>query len=171
MEQARSFVWGMQPTIANYHSFLVSERKEEIDYLINIVKTRYNALDYLLNGEFCRNPDLKVPSEDIKISKLSIYAGRTGETVTTFEKNVPSLYVGTWKAKNGNIAVALASISDEIIPVDFTIDPKNYNISSEGKVNIIKASGKKYLKTYLNNIHIEMKLNPKDIIIIEIVPQ
>lgn len=171
MEQARSFVWGMQPTIANYHSFLVSERKEEIDYLINIVKTRYNALDYLLYGEFCRNPDLKVPSEDIKISKLSIYAGRTGETVTTFEKNVPSLYVGTWKAKNGNIAVALASISDEIIPVDFTIDPKNYNISSEGKVNIIKASGKKYLKTYLNNIHIEMKLNPKDIIIIEIVPQ
>ena len=171
MEQAKSFVWGMQPTIANYHSFLASERKEEIDYLTEIVKTRYNALDYLLYGEFCRNPDLKVPSEIIKISKLSIYAGRTGETVTTFEKNVPSLYVGTWKAKNGNIAVALASISDEIIPVDFTIDPEKYNISAEGDVNIIKASGKKHLETYLNNIHIEMKLNPKDITIIEIVPQ
>ena len=171
MEQAKSFVWGMQPTIANYHSFLASERKEEIDYLTEIVKTRYNALDYLLYGEFCRNPDLKVPSEIIKISKLSIYAGRTGETVTTFEKNVPSLYVGIWKVKNGNIAVALASISDEIIPVDFTIDPEKYNISAEGDVNIIKASGKKHLETYLNNIHIEMKLNPKDITIIEIVPQ
>ena len=44
--------------------------QEEIDYLTEIVKTRYNALDYLLYGEFCRNPDLKVPSEIIKISKL-----------------------------------------------------------------------------------------------------
>mgnify|MGYP000977368316 FL=1 len=171
MEQAKSFVWGMQPTIANYHSFLASERREEIDYLTEIVKTRYNALDYLLYGEFCRNPDLKIPRENIKISKLSIYAGKTEESVTTFEKNVPSLYVGTWKAKNGNIAVALASISDEVIPVDFTIDPEKYNISAEGDVNIIKASGKMHLETYLNNIHIEMKLNPKDITIIEIVPQ
>ncbi|MGI6337947.1 MAG: DUF6259 domain-containing protein [Bacteroidales bacterium] len=171
MEQARSFVWGMQPTIANYHSFLVSKRKEEIDYLTEIVKTRYHALDYLLYGEFCRSPDLTIPYENIKISKLSIYAGRTGETVTTFEKNVPSLYVGTWKAKNGNIAVALASISDKDIPVDFTIDPKNYNISSEGKVNMIKANGKKQIGTYSNNIHIDMKLAPRDISIIEIVPQ
>lgn len=171
MEQAKSFVWGMQPTIANYHSFLASERREEIDYLTEIVKTRYNALDYLLYGEFCRNPDLKIPRENIKISKFSIYAGKTKESVTTFEKNVPSLYVGTWKAKNGNIAVALASISDEVIPVDFTIDPEKYNISAEGDVNIIKASGKMHLETYLNNIHIEMKLNPKDITIIEIVPQ
>ncbi len=87
MEQAKSFVWGgMQPTIANYHSFLASERREEIDYLTEIVKTRYNALDYLLYGEFCRNPDLKIPRENIKISKLSIYAGKTEESVTTFEK-------------------------------------------------------------------------------------
>lgn len=171
MEQARSFVWGMQPTIANYHSFLAKEKKEEFDYLTDIVKTRYKALDYLLYGEFCRNPEMEIPRENINISKLSIYAGRTGETVTAFEKNVPALYVGTWKAKNGNIAVALASISDEIIPVNFTIDPKKYNISVEGEINIIKASGKKHLETYLNNIHIEMKLNPKDITIIEIVPQ
>lgn len=171
MEQAKSFVWGMQPTIANYHSFLASERKEEIDYLTEIVKTRYNALDYLLYGEFCRNPDLKIPRENIKISKLSIYAGKTEETVTTFEKNVPSLYVGTWKAKNGNIAIALASISDEVIPVNFTIDPENYNIPSEGKINLIKSSGKKYLEKYLNNIHVDIKLNPKEISIIEIAPQ
>lgn len=171
MEQAKSFVWGMQPTIANYHSFLVSDRKEEIDYLINIVKTRYNALDYLLYGEFCRNPDLKIPREDIKISKISIYSGRAGKTVTTFEKNVPSLYVGTWKAKNGNIAIALASISDEVIPVNLIIDPQNYNISSKGEINIINSSGKKFLETYLNNIHVEIKLNPKDITIIEIIPQ
>ena len=125
----------------------------------------------MLYGEFCRSTDLTIPYENIKISKLSIYAGRTGETVTTFEKNVPSLYVGTWKAKNGNIAVALASISDKDIPVDFTIDPKNYNISSEGKVNMIKANGKKQIGTYSNNIHIDMKLAPRDISIIEIVPQ
>ncbi|MPM48520.1 hypothetical protein SDC9_95245 [bioreactor metagenome] len=37
MEQARSFVWGMQPTIANYHSFLVSEKKEEILKCLNSI--------------------------------------------------------------------------------------------------------------------------------------
>jgi hypothetical protein len=169
MEQAKSFVWGVQPTIANYHTFLETEKREEIDYLMEIVKTRYNALDYLLYGEFCRNPDLYIPRENIDISRLSIYAGRTGNTVTAFEKDVPSLYVGTWKANNGNLAIALASISDEVIPVDFTIDPKKYHISSKGEVNLIKAGGKKQLKKYLNDIHIEMELNPKEICIIEVV--
>jgi hypothetical protein len=169
MEQAKSFVWGVQPTIANYHTFLETEKKEEIDYLMEIVKTRYHALDYLLYGEFCRNPDLHIPCENIDISRLSIYAGRTGNTLTAFEKNVPSLYVGTWKGKNGNLAIALASISDEVIPVDFTIDPKEYHIASKGEVNLIKAGGKKQLKGYLNDIHIEMELKPKEICIIEVV--
>lgn len=171
MEQARSFVWGLQPTIANYHSFLTSEKKEEIDYLKDIVKTRYNALDYLLYGEFCRNPEMEIPEENIDISRLSIYAGRTGGTVTAFEKNVPSLYMGTWKDNNGNLAIAIASISNEIIPVNLTIDPENYNISKEGQIYIIKSDGKKLLKNYSDNIHIDLKLDPRYVGIIEIIPK
>ena len=168
MEQAKSFVWGVQPTIANYHTFLESEKIEEIDYLMEIVKTRYNALDYLLYGEFCRNPDLYIPRENIDISRLSIYAGRTGKTVTSFEKNVPSLYVGTWKAKNGNIAIALASISDAPITVSFVVKPEQYGILPKGNINIITSSGKKFLDRYTRSAHIDLELEPKGICIIEL---
>ena len=168
MEQAKSFVWGVQPTIANYHTFLESEKIEEIDYLMEIVKTRYNALDYLLYGEFCRNPDLYIPRENIDISRLSIYAGRTGKTVTSFEKNVPSLYVGTWKAKNGNIAIALASISDAPVTVSFVVKPEQYGILPKGNINIITSSGKKFLDRYTRSAHIDLELEPKGICIIEL---
>ena len=86
MEQARSFVWGMQPTIANYQSFLPSERKEEVNYLINLAKVRYRGLKYLLHGEFQRPPEIKFPEEELKASTLSIYAGREEGSVTTFKK-------------------------------------------------------------------------------------
>src|SRR5699024_6581273 len=71
MEQARSFVWGMQPTIANYHSFLDSERKEEIDYLLDVAKLRYKRLKYLLYGKFLKSPTIDIPEREIDISKLS----------------------------------------------------------------------------------------------------
>ena len=138
---------------------------------MNIAKTRYNALNYLLYGEFCRNPDLYIPYENIKISRLSIYADRPGKTVTTFEKNVPSLYVGTWKDKNGNIAIAMASISDASIPINFIIKPEQNDIPSKGKINIITSSGKKFLNTYTGRIHLDLELEPKGVYIIELTPQ
>ena len=114
---------------------------------------------------------MEIPEENIDISRLSIYAGRTGGTVTAFEKNVPSLYMGTWKDNNGNLAIAIASISNEIIPVNLTIDPENYNISKEGQIYIIKSDGKKLLKNYSDNIHIDLKLDPRYVGIIEIIPK
>lgn len=84
MEQARSFVWGLQPTIANYQSFIASDRKEEIGYLLNLAKTRNNGLKYLLHGKFFRSPELASPEEELNLSRLSIYAGKKGNSVTTF---------------------------------------------------------------------------------------
>ena len=63
MEQARSFVWGMQPTIANYHSFLVSEKKEEIDYLINIQNRMKETIKKLNVNHIFIDASLKI--EDI----------------------------------------------------------------------------------------------------------
>ena len=122
MEQARSFVWGMQPTIANYQTILDSEREEEITYLINLARVRYQGLKYLLYGKFLRSPDIEFPKQELNISRLSIYAGRKGETVTTFQKSYPLIYSGTWKSDDNQIGIALASISD---------DPFGVNVSFE----------------------------------------
>lgn len=171
MEQARAFVWGMQPTIANYHTFLESERKEEINYLLNIAKIRYQSLKYLLYGKFCRSPQMTIPEEEIKISKLSIYAGREGKSVTTYDKKVPLLYSGIWIAKDNNIGIAMASISDNPIPVDLNMNTKDYPLAAKGKVYITTIEGKKLLTSYTaGSINTSFSIQPKEVCIIEIVP-
>ena len=169
MEQSRSFVWGLQPTISNYQSFLSSERKEEIDYLLNLSKVRYNGLKYLLHGEFLRSPEMDIPKEELEMSRLSIYAGKTGNTVTAFQKNCSLIYSGTWKSDDNQIGIALASISDDPHHIDLMINSEDYHLSSSGRVNIIDANGVKYLADYDNgNIQISYTLQPMQVCIIEI---
>jgi hypothetical protein len=171
MEQARSFVWGLQPTIANYQSFLASDRMEEIKYLLNLAKTRNHGLQYLLYGKFLRSPDINSPEEGFNISRLSIYAGKKGNTVTTLHGTFPLIYSGTWQADNKQVGIALASISDNPFRVDFSLHSSDYELPPTGKINIIEADGKRFLTAYSNEkIHVDFILNPKSLCIIEIVP-
>lgn len=172
MEQSRSFVWGMQPTIANYHAFLAKDRKEEIDFLIKLAKTRYNALKYLLYGEYCRTPQINSPQQEIDISKLSIYVGRTGGNVSRFKKTVPSLYTGTWKSSDGCIGIAIASISDRQIPVDFTLDTSEYNLPQEGDVYVITDNARTLLQSYgKNRTDIRFVMPSRGVCVLEFVPR
>jgi len=171
MEQARSFVWGMQPTIANYQGFLASERKEEIDYLMNLAKVRYQGLKYLLYGEFLRSPDIEIPEEELMISKLSIYAGRKGESVTTFQKSFPLIYSGTWRSDDNQVGIALASISDNPFKVNFSFNSSDYDLSASGKIYIIDIEGRKLLTSYADGkIQVNFTLPPKGLCIVEITP-
>src|SRR5438046_10720515 len=74
LEQARSFVWGLQPTIANFRSSQLVDRPEETASLMHLPRIRARAVDYLLYGTFLRPPDLAVPLRDLPLSRLSIYA-------------------------------------------------------------------------------------------------
>lgn len=171
MEQARSFVWGLQPTISNYQNFLSSERKEEIDFLLNLAKVRYRGLKYLLHGKFLRSPDMEFPEQELKMSRLSIYAGKTGESVTTFQKIYPLIYSGTWKSDDNQVGIALASISDDPFHVDFSINSDDYELPPSGRLNIIDAEGKKFMTAYSNGkIQVDFTLQAKQLCIIEIVP-
>lgn len=168
MEQARSFVWGMQPTIANYHEFLSSQRTEEINYLIDLVKTRYKTLDYLLYGKFVRAPAMDIPEKNIPISRLSIYAGQK-DRVSTFQEKVPLLYTSAWKADNGSMAIALASISAGSLPVNMTFKADEYALPASGKVFVIDAKGKKHLLDYQQGqIKIDLTLPGRGICVLQI---
>ncbi len=169
MEQARSFVWGSQPTIANYQSFLSSERKGEIDFLLRLAKVRYRGLKYLLYGKFVRSPDLEFPEQEFDMSRLSIYAGKTGESVTAFKKSYPLIYSGSWKSDDNHLGIALASISDDPFPVKFRINSSDYGLPPSGKINLIEAEGKKLMTTYSDGkIQVEFVLQPKQLCIVEI---
>jgi hypothetical protein len=171
MEQARSFVWGMQPTIANYQSFLASERKEEIEYLMNLAKVRYQGLKYLLYGKFLRSPDIEFPEEELMISRLSIYAGRRGESVTTFHKSFPLIYSGTWKSDDNQVGIALASISDDPFQLDFSFNAEDYELPASGEIYIIDLEGRRKLTGYSDDkIKVNFTLPPKGLCIVEITP-
>jgi hypothetical protein len=114
---------------------------------------------------------MTIPEEEIKISKLSIYAGREGKSVTTYDKKVPLLYSGIWIAKDNNIGIAMASISDNPIPVDLNMNTKDYPLAAKGKVYITTIEGKKLLTSYTaGSINTSFSIQPKEVCIIEIVP-
>ena len=169
MEQARSFVWGMQPTIANYQTFLSSQRKEEIGFLIKLAKIRNQGLQYLLFGKFLRSPEMEFPEEEFDISRLSIYAGKRGESVTSFRGKFPLIYSGTWQADNKQIGIAIASISDDPFKVVFSFNSNDYELPPSGKIFVIDEKGKRLLTSYSNEtIDVDFTLKPKGLCIVEI---
>jgi len=168
MEQAKGFVWGTQPMIANYHSFLKQTRPQEMEFLKKIVKTRHNAPEYLGCGVYTRFPE--VPSEQISIpvSRISIYAGRTGNTVTRGEVNVSSIYSGGWISADRGCAVALANITDEAQPVGFVFNPSDYGIKGKYNVNIIDSEGRRSFAMGVNGpFPVEMDMAAREAMLIE----
>ncbi len=121
-------------------------------------------------GKFLRPPDITAPEMEIDISRLSIYAGRRGEAVTSFKKNVPLLYSGAWLADDNNVGIVLASISDSSLPVDFTFNTGDYGLSPAGRIYIISTSGRELLMSYnQEEVNVEFSLEPRGLRILEVI--
>jgi len=140
MEQARAFVWGQQPTIANFMPAHLEERKDEVGYVLKLAALRARATAYLLRGTYLRPPEFRAPTAMLEMSRLSIYAGQQGG-LTEFQKEYPLVWAGAWRAPNSNVAIALASIASEPIELALTVDPKYYGISPRARVVRIDELG------------------------------
>lgn len=145
LEQARGFVWGLQPMIANYHSFLRTSRRQELDFLSEIIKVRARCPEYLVEGRYSRPPRIASAELEFPVSRMSIYAGRFGSTVTRNDTTAPALHSGGWTSREGNYAVAVANISDEAQPVRFPFDPERYGIEGRYRVNVERGAGRELL--------------------------
>ena len=168
MEQARSFAWGLQPTISNYQAFLAKEREKEISYLLDLARIRNQGLQYLLRGKFQRSPVIGIPEQEFDISRLSIYAGKMGESVSSFRSTYPLIYTGTWQAENKNIGIAIASISDDPFRVVFSLKTSDYELQPSGNIYIIDNEGKRLIHSYSGGeISVDYTLKPRGICIIE----
>ena len=142
LEQARSFVWGLQPTIANFRASQLADRPEETAYLMRLARVRARALDYLLYGEFLRPPELSVPSVDVDLSRVSIYAARRGGPTVSMAR-YPAAIAGAWRAADGSVAIAVASIVDEPTSVSFAFDPAAYGLAQGGQIERIDERGRR----------------------------
>ena len=171
MEQARSFAWGQQPTIANYQSLLLSDRPDEMKFLFDLVRLRMQSLKYLLYGEFCRTPFFSVPEEEIDISRLSIYAGKTGNVLTAFRKRVPAVYHGAWRSDDGSLGLAMAGISDRALPIALDFQAAEYGLPPAGIVSMTTPDGGRRLASFEDGrVLIEFSLPPRSCCLVEIIP-
>lgn len=174
MEQAKEFVWGMQPTIANYHSFLNDSRKSEIDFMMRLARVRQRSLKYLLNGVFVRPPEISSPEEKIDISQISIYSGRSGSTVKEFSKPVPVVYAGAWKSDDGCVAVAVANISKTAtVSVKFSLNPADYGLNGKCKVYRTGEKSRKLLgrSNAAGLVDVDTAIAPCDACVLEFVSE
>nr|WP_295868331.1 DUF6259 domain-containing protein [uncultured Chitinophaga sp.] len=170
MEQARAFVWGMQPTIANYHETLAVSKKKEIAYLTDLAQLRYKHLPYLLYGRFMRPPQMTIPEKTIAVSRLSIYTGQHQDRVKRQQQQVALLYTGAWKAPSGALGIAVASISDTPQPVQLSIRTRDYGLPATGKVYITDTGDRKLLSAYKNGtVKVHYTLAARGACMVEIV--
>ena len=122
-------------------------------------------------GKFLRSPNIEFPEDELMISKLSIYAGKRGESVTTFQNTFPLVYSGTWKSDDNQVGIALASIGDDPFLINYSFNSDDYELPASGEIYIIDAEGKTLLTTYSDHkILINFTLPPRGLCIVEIVP-
>jgi diadenosine tetraphosphatase ApaH/serine/threonine PP2A family protein phosphatase len=136
LEQARAFVWGQQPTIANFLASHLHDRPEEIAYVVRLAQARRRARPFLQEGAMLAPPTIEAPDEDIPMSRLSIYAGQQGG-VKEFNKTVPLVLASTWRAPNGRVAVAVASIADRSLTPTLTINAARNGLPPHGRWRVL----------------------------------
>lgn len=141
LEQARAFVWGQQPTLANFVPRLLEERAAEMQYVMRLARVRSQTLKYLLHGEFLRPPAFDAPRRTSDFSRLSIYAGR-GSRLTSYKKEHPLVLTGAWQATDGDVGIAITSIASEPILLSVAIDAKLYELPQPCVVYRIDESGR-----------------------------
>ncbi len=138
LEQARAFVWGQQPTVANFLPAHLETRGEEVAYALQLAALRMKALEFLLHGAMLCPPEFTAPTETIDISRLSIYAGQQ-EALKEYTKEVPTVIGSAWRAEDGRVGVVFASIAGTASTVSVTLDRQVYGIAEDATVRRITA--------------------------------
>jgi hypothetical protein len=133
LEQARMFVWGMQPTIANFRANQLTERRKQIDYLEQLAKLRYGMRDIFQLGTFLTPPVVEVPSADVLLSRISIYAARLGGPIEA-HTTTPVVLSSAWRSPKNRVAIALASISDDTVDAVIKLPARAYGLAPATRI-------------------------------------
>ncbi len=141
LEQARAFVWGHQPTLANMSPRLFKQRPNEMQYVMRIARVRHRAAKYLRDGQFLRPPKLICPERTSEFSRLSIYAGQR-DRLTSRSKHHSLAIAGAWRAEDGVVGIALASISEEPVSCKLLLDRKYYRLPKRIRLFQIDETGR-----------------------------
>jgi len=135
---------------------------------LRLAKLRRSATQYLLDGTLLRPPKLEVAKARIQMSRLSIYAGQRGG-LQTFEKQAPLAMAAAWQAPDGHVAIALASISHETLPVRLRIPTLDYGLPNGGEITQLDLEGRKRIgQLAAPETTLRLKLPPRGACILEL---
>ena len=136
LEQARTFVWGIQPMIVNYHAFARKARPVEMRFIKELVAKRKEYKEYLQYGKMMRAPKFANDyAEEIDIAQMSTYGYKTkGTNLFPHKKVVPMLYSSAWRNDKGDILLTFVNIDEEAKDMSFSINPTELGLAKEGKM-------------------------------------
>ncbi len=167
LEQARAFIWGQQPAIANFTPNQLTERAEEIAYFKRIAQVRYRAMKYLLHGEFLRPPAINAPMEESLFSRLSIYAGQQ-DRLKSFTKRHPRVLASAWRAPDGDIGVAVANVVEAPVEVVLNLNSSDYPLPMNGQLYRIDETGRTPIGAFDRpSIALRLPMPSRDVWVIE----
>lgn len=171
LEQARSFTWGQQLTLANFRPEHLRERPEEIAFLLRLARLRRLALPYLQDGTLLPPPTVDVPEEAIPMSRLSIYAGQQG-ALREFQKKVPLVLASAWRSPQGTLAIALASLAEGPLTPTLVLDPARHGLSPGTRAFPLGAPDAPPLGTWRDgSLVLQPALGPRDARLWELRPE
>ncbi len=168
LEQARAFIWGQQPTIANFMPSQIQERPREIAYALQLARMRQAALKYLQDGTMLAPPRVDVEEEDIPLSRLSIYAGQQ-EALKEYVNRVPLVLASAWRAANGRTAIAIASIADRPLDPTIVIETSPQDLPWHGRIYPLGMPNPAPVASFTGtNVILKPHLAPLDIRVFEL---
>jgi hypothetical protein len=166
LEQSRTFVWGMQPMLANFLPSQLQDRPEEIDFVTRLVRTRMQSLKYLLHGTWLRPPPLDVPQQEIDVAQIGVYT-----PLRASKRTYPVALAGAWRAADGDVAIALASIHDEPLRLRLPIDAPAYGLPARCAVYGIDGTGRQRLGLFdTRDPFWQLDLPPRGLCLLEFCP-
>jgi hypothetical protein len=170
LEQARAFVWGLQPTLANFRPAQLESRAEELDYVLRLARLHAFARGHLLHGTLLAPPRVHTPSATVAMSRLSIYAGQQGG-LTEFRQTLPLALAAGWRAPDGTVAIALASLSQEASRPILEVDAGAWGLPERGQVHRVDPDGRQLLGEGAGAVwRISPALAPLDACLLELTP-
>lgn len=140
MEHARSFVWGQQPTVANFRPSHLEDRAEEMAFVLQLARLRRDLTKYLQEGTMLVPPTFDSPTAVLDMSRLSIYAGQQG-ALREFQREYPLVWAAAWRAADGNTAISIVNIDDAPHSVVLAI-PDSWQLPHKRTVHAIDLAGR-----------------------------
>lgn len=171
LEQARSFVWGQQLTLANFIPQLLTERKEEISFLLQLARLRQQFRKYLQDGSLLAPLPFEPPYAEVPLSRLSIYAGQQ-DVVKEYQATIPLLLGSAWLSQDRQLAVAVVNISDQSQPVSFRMQQDKYPIPPSGALYRMDGDHRKQIGSWRDGIaDVRADMHPASACLIEFIAE